>query len=424
MSSRLQSHWGFTRMPFGKDLAPLMLHTHRARTPKRSPGSPGASTSRPSVSSPARSAPARRRHRASTPPRPRAARDHLPAQPLGRGPRNVASRRGRVGAGALDSTPRPWHPKPPKALAAEHAERGRTPVVVIDEAHLLDNTQMEALRMLTNHDMDSGSPFAAALIGQPTLRQRLRLGVLAALDQRITVRYALTGMTAKETSDYITHHVKIAGRSDTLFSDDAITLIHNASRGYPRAVNNLADQRPHRGVRPQSQHRRRESHPHRHLRDRRRLTLTPPTTPSPARRRPRQPQAGGALPYIRSPAERMTASICKINAGQHRARTGSLRSSTGARPAPPAGGRRPRDEPQPALKKPEQPPVWACAWCRRQVPTESAPGVGWVPRSAGGLHGEAIFLIVLHEPGPAERGARPPEHFLKSSLVSGPLITR
>ena len=28
--------------------------------------------------------------------------------------------------------------------------------------------------------------------------------------------------------------------SDTLFSDDAIGLIHNASRGHPRAVNNLA----------------------------------------------------------------------------------------------------------------------------------------------------------------------------------------
>jgi type II secretory pathway predicted ATPase ExeA len=131
-------------------------------------------------------------------------------------------------------------PQAAAALAAEHAERGRTPVVVFDEAHLLDNAQLEAIRMLTNHDMDSGAPFAAVLIGQPTLRQRLRLGVLAALDQRITVRYALAGMSAKETGDYLTHHVKIAGRSDTLFSDDAISLIHNASRGYPRAVNNLA----------------------------------------------------------------------------------------------------------------------------------------------------------------------------------------
>ncbi|MBP2366771.1 hypothetical protein [Pseudonocardia parietis] len=30
------------------------------------------------------------------------------------------------------------------------------------------------------------------------------------------------------------------GRSDTLFSDDAAALIHQTSRGYPRAVNNLA----------------------------------------------------------------------------------------------------------------------------------------------------------------------------------------
>ena len=64
--------------------------------------------------------------------------------------------------------------------------------------------------------------------------------MLAALDQRITVRYALAGMSAEETGNYITHHVKIAGRSDTLFSDDALTQIHNASRGYPRSINNLA----------------------------------------------------------------------------------------------------------------------------------------------------------------------------------------
>ena len=72
-----------------------------------------------------------------------------------------------------------------------------------------------------------------------SLRQRLRLGVLAALDQRITVRYALPGMSAKETADYIIHHLTIAGRSDTLFSDDAITLIHEAARGLPRAINNI-----------------------------------------------------------------------------------------------------------------------------------------------------------------------------------------
>ncbi|MDC8985578.1 AAA family ATPase [Mycobacterium marinum] len=131
-------------------------------------------------------------------------------------------------------------PQAAEALATEHAERGRNPALVVDEAHFLDNHQLEAIRLLTNHDMDSGSPFAVILIGQPSLRQRLRLGVLAALDQRTVVRYHIGGMRGTDTGDYIRHHCKISGRADTLFSEDAIGLIHNASRGHPRAVNNLA----------------------------------------------------------------------------------------------------------------------------------------------------------------------------------------
>jgi type II secretory pathway predicted ATPase ExeA len=47
-------------------------------------------------------------------------------------------------------------------------------------------------------------------------------------------------MTPQETSSYLHHHLGLAGRTDTLFSDDATTLIHQTNRGYPRAVNNLA----------------------------------------------------------------------------------------------------------------------------------------------------------------------------------------
>jgi type II secretory pathway predicted ATPase ExeA len=145
---------------------------------------------------------------------------------------------------ALGARPLTHHatlvPQTVNALAVEQAERGRTPVVVIDEAHLLDHDQLESIRMLTNHDMDSTSPFACLLVGQPTLRRRMKLGVLAALDQRIGLRYAMPPMTPEETSSYLRHHVGLAGRSDTLFSDDAAALIHQTSRGYPRAVNNLA----------------------------------------------------------------------------------------------------------------------------------------------------------------------------------------
>ena len=82
--------------------------------------------------------------------------------------------------------------------------------------------------------MDAASPLACLLIGQPTLRRMLRLGVLAALDQRIALRYAMPAMTPEQTTGYITHHLKLAGRSDPLFSDDAVALIHDAARGLPR----------------------------------------------------------------------------------------------------------------------------------------------------------------------------------------------
>lgn len=73
--------------------------------------------------------------------------------------------------------------------------------------------------------------------GADNIRQ---LGVLAALDQRIGLRYTMAPMTDKETGSYLRHHLALAGRDDTIFSDDAVTLVHQTSRGYPRAVNNVA----------------------------------------------------------------------------------------------------------------------------------------------------------------------------------------
>lgn len=240
MIERLQGHWGFTRTPFGRDLAPGMLHRHGAHGEAAariswtiSEHALGVITGEVGVGKTVAA---------------RAALASLDPS------RHIVIYLGNPAVGArgihhaivtaLGGTPRFHHatlvPQAADALAVEHAERGRTPVLVIDEAHLLDHAQLEGIRMLTNHDMDSRSPFATVLIGQPTLRRKIKLGVLAALDQRIAVRYHMTGMTAEETAGYLRHHLALAGRSDTLFSDDAITLIHTTSRGYPRAVNNLA----------------------------------------------------------------------------------------------------------------------------------------------------------------------------------------
>jgi type II secretory pathway predicted ATPase ExeA len=240
MIDRIQGHYGFTRMPFGRDLAPSMLHRHAVHNEAVAritwciaEHALGVVTGEVGVGKTvaARAAIAavdQARHTIIYLPNPTVGARGIHHQIV-----TCLGGRPCHGTAALTT-------QATDALATEQAERGRTPVLVIDEAHLLQADQLESVRMLTNHAMDSAAVFACLLIGQPTLRRRLKLGQLAALDQRIAVRYHMTGMTLAETSSYLRHHLALSGRSDTLFSDDAAALIHQTSRGYPRAVNNIA----------------------------------------------------------------------------------------------------------------------------------------------------------------------------------------
>lgn len=103
-------------------------------------------------------------------------------------------------------------------LAAETDEKNRSVTLVVDEAHLLTSDQLEQLRLLSNAEMDSRAALGIVLLGQPTLRRRLKLGHFAALDQRITLRYHLNGLDPDETVAYIGHHMAVAGRSDAMFT--------------------------------------------------------------------------------------------------------------------------------------------------------------------------------------------------------------
>ncbi|MCP2337533.1 ExeA family protein [Actinomadura rupiterrae] len=242
MIDRLQGFFGFTKMPFGRDLAPGMMHRHAAHGEATAritwcvaernlgviTGEVGAGKTAATRSAIASLDPAR----------------HIPIY-IGNPDVGVRGIHTAI-VTALGGVPKQHKatliPQAGDALATELAERGRTPVLILDEAHMLDHDQLESVRMLTNFEMDSTSPFACLLIGQPTLRRKIKLGVLAALDQRISVRYHMNGMTPDETIDYLRHHAALAGRTDPLFTEDAAALIHTASRGYPRAINNLAIQ--------------------------------------------------------------------------------------------------------------------------------------------------------------------------------------
>ena len=120
------------------------------------------------------------------------------------------------------------------------AEARQHPVLVVDEAQHLRNDVLEDLRLLTNYAMDSERRLTLLFVGLTELRRRLAMAVHESLDQRIVVRYHLSGLTREELPSYLTHRLQLAGCALPLFDNPAVEALYQASQGLPRRVNRAA----------------------------------------------------------------------------------------------------------------------------------------------------------------------------------------
>jgi len=116
---------------------------------------------------------------------------------------------------------------------------GKEIVVVADEAHLLEDSTLEELRLMTNADYDRQSPLTLILMGQPALRHRLKTPNLDALRQRLRYSYSLEGLDQEETIRYIQLRMTAAGLSPDFFEKDALILVFQMTEGVLRRINNL-----------------------------------------------------------------------------------------------------------------------------------------------------------------------------------------
>lgn len=121
-------------------------------------------------------------------------------------------------------------------------QRGRTVVLIIDEAHLLKPGPLEEIRLLTNFKMDSFDPFLLILSGQSDLKRMMNYAVMEPLNQRIRMRYHMTGLSEKDTITYILSRLKWAGCRAPIFKEDALAAIQEYSYGFPRLIGNICEE--------------------------------------------------------------------------------------------------------------------------------------------------------------------------------------
>ena len=122
------------------------------------------------------------------------------------------------------------------ALLESKEQAGKTILLIIDEAHLLQTGPLEEIRLLTNFKMDSFDPFILILCGQSDLRRVMDFAVMEPFSQRIAMRYHMSGLSPDETKNYVHHHLKLAGAQEPLLNDQALSAVQEVSFGIPRKI--------------------------------------------------------------------------------------------------------------------------------------------------------------------------------------------
>jgi general secretion pathway protein A len=127
-----------------------------------------------------------------------------------------------------------------KALAALVDNDKKSPVVIVDEAHLLSREMLEEIRFLLNLRMDSYSALSLILTGQTELRETLKLQVNEAISQRVDIRFHLPALSKEETAAYIAKHLTAVKAPGEIFTQAAIGVIYEYCGGIPRKMNKVA----------------------------------------------------------------------------------------------------------------------------------------------------------------------------------------
>lgn len=120
-------------------------------------------------------------------------------------------------------------------------ELGRlTLVLVLDEAQRYPPGALEEIRLLLGLNLTRQPSLALVLIGDPYLRDTLRLQHHRALYSRIAGHCHLPALEAAQVETYLQHGLQQVGLERSCLEPAAVELLARASDGVPRVLNLLA----------------------------------------------------------------------------------------------------------------------------------------------------------------------------------------
>jgi general secretion pathway protein A len=121
-------------------------------------------------------------------------------------------------------------------------QEGRTPVLLVDEAHKLSADLLEEVRLLMNFETSERKLLQVVLAGQSELSDLMRREDLRQLRQRVSVRLDIVPLQPAEVEQYMRHRWHRGGGNGNFpFQPEAVDLVATWSRGIPRVMNAICD---------------------------------------------------------------------------------------------------------------------------------------------------------------------------------------
>jgi len=120
--------------------------------------------------------------------------------------------------------------------------RGKSFVLIIDEAHMLSNQALEEIRLLSNIETPDQKLLQIMLVGHYELSHKLGRPEMRHLRWRINIERFLSPLNPEETIQYADHRLKQVGSSLAfLLEDKCRSLIFKMTQGSPPRINQLFD---------------------------------------------------------------------------------------------------------------------------------------------------------------------------------------
>ena len=126
-----------------------------------------------------------------------------------------------------------------KYLFQKGVDENKTIILLIDEGQKLTLENLEVLRMLLNFETNEYKLLQLVIMAQVELIPRVRR--IRNFMDRVSLKYTINPLDETDTKEMIEFRLEQAGYHNewSLFTDEAIKLVYQATQGYPRRISML-----------------------------------------------------------------------------------------------------------------------------------------------------------------------------------------